>query len=115
MKRFGFTPRLVLFAALVGCKPPPPGATAPRPVANAMPAAERVAQTQAAKDGKRGAAELAYCVDTSGIPQNIRVLVPLEPEFDALAKETVASWRFEPATQGGVPVEQCTEVRIELR
>jgi periplasmic protein TonB len=106
---------LTLSLVMVGCKPAPATAVPPKPLANAMPDPERIATTQAAKDGTHGAVRIAYCVDTDGKPQDLRVVEGLEPEFDALALATVAAWRFEPATTGGVPVEQCTDVRIELR
>lgn len=106
---------LVLASLVLACKPPAPVVKAPTALDNAMPSPEDIAQTQAAKDGKQGAVRIAYCVDTDGKPQDIRVLEPLEPEFDALAVATVAAWRFEPATTDGVAFEQCTDVRISLR
>jgi protein TonB len=109
-------PRILLALLLAAaCKPPAPTLSPPTPLGNAMPAPERVAETQAAKDGKQGAVKIAYCIDTDGKPQDVRVVEPLEPEFDALALETVGAWRFEPATRDGAAVEQCTDVRIELR
>ena len=104
---------LALFA--IACKKPLPVVVAPKPLDNPMPAPERVSETQAAKDGKHGAVRIAFCVDTDGKPQGIRVTEPLEPEFDALAVETVAGWRFEAATKDGAAVEECTDVSIALR
>lgn len=108
-------PLIVLFAVVAACRPPTAVVVAPKPRDNAMPTPEQVSETQAAKDGKRGAVRVAYCVDTDGKPQELRVIEPLEPEFDALALRTVAGWRFEPATRDGVAFEQCTDIRVELR
>lgn len=109
-------PRILLALLFTAaCKPPAPTLSPATPLGNAMPDPERIAETQAAKDGKQGAVKIAYCIDTDGKPQDVRVVEPLEPEFDALALETVTGWRFEPATRDGAAVEACTDVRIELR
>jgi TonB family protein len=100
---------------LLGCKKPVPVVVSPQPIENPMPSAERIAETAAAKAERSGAARIAYCVDTGGATKDVRVLEAFEPEFDALAVETVQGWRFEPATRDGVAYEHCTDVRIELR
>lgn len=101
--------------AVLGCKKPLPVVNVPKPTHNAMPAAELIAETAAAKAGTNGAVKVGYCVDTDGKAQDVKVVEPFEPEFDALAVATVKDWRFEPATRDGVPYEHCTDVRIELR
>ena len=107
---------LVFFAlALVGCKKPLPVVVSPKAIENPMPSPERVAETAAAKAGRNGATKVGYCVSTTGKPEDVTVLEPFEPEFDALAVATVQSWIFEPATRDGVPYLHCTDVRIELR
>jgi len=107
---------LVLFVALAGgCRPQVPVAVAPKAVANPLPSAEQIAETQAAKDGRTGAVRIAYCVDPDGKAQDVKVVEPFEPSFDALAVDTVRTWTFEPATNDGVPFEQCTDTRIDLR
>ncbi len=106
---------LVGVAVMAACRPPAPVLVDPRPTANPMPSADAIAQTQAAKDGRQGAVRVAYCIDTDGVAQDVRVIEPFESEFDALAVTTVEGWRFEPATRDGLAYETCTNVRIELR
>jgi TonB family protein len=107
---------LVLVLLVVGgCRPPVPVVIAPKAVANPMPTAEQIGETQAAKDGRTGAVRIGYCVDPDGKPQDVKVLEPFEPSFDALALDTVRTWTFEPATKDGVAFEQCTDTRIDLR
>lgn len=101
--------------ALAGCKKPMPLVVSPHAIDNAMPDPARIAETAAAKAGQSGAVKIGYCVDTDGKPQEVTVLEPFEPEFDALAVATVQGWKFEPATRDGVPYLHCTDVRIELR
>lgn len=106
---------MLAVAVLAACRPPAPVLVDPRPVTNPMPSADAIAQTQAAKDGRQGAVRVAYCIDTDGVAQDVRVIEPFDPEFDALAVSTVTGWRFEPATRDGVAYETCSNVRIELR
>ncbi|MBX7079860.1 MAG: energy transducer TonB [Nannocystaceae bacterium] len=100
---------------LPGCRPPKPVVTAPKPVQTPMPDPAAIAATAAAKAGKQGAVRVAYCVDNEGHAVDVRASEPFDPEFDALAIETVKTWTFEPAQRDGLAVEQCTDVRIELR
>jgi TonB family protein len=104
-----------LLLLAVACRPPVPVVVAPKAVANPLPSAEQIAETQAAKDGRTGAVRIAYCVDPDGKAQDVKVIEPFEPQFDALAVETVRAWTFEPATKDGVAFEQCSDTRIDLR
>jgi TonB family protein len=106
---------LLVLVALVGCKKPVPVVVSPQAIENPMPSPEKVGQTAAAKAGKNGATKVGYCVSVEGKTEDVTVLEPFEPEFDALAVATVQSWRFEPATRDGQPYLHCTDVRIELR
>ena len=106
---------LLVGLAIVGCKKPLPVVVSPKAIENPMPAADAIAKTAAAKDGKSGAVKIGYCVGTEGKTEEVTVLEPFEPEFDALAVSTVQAWRFEPATRDGVPYLHCTDVRVELR
>jgi TonB family protein len=106
---------LLLLALAVACKKPVPVVVSPKAIENAMPSPEQVAETAAAKAGKNGATKVGYCVSTEGNTEDVTVLEPFEPEFDALAVATVQAWKFEPATRDGQPYLHCTDVRIELR
>jgi TonB family protein len=105
----------VAIVSLAACKKPPAKVIAPQPIENAMPAADRIAQTQAAKDGKAGKTVIAYCIATDGTTQDVKVTTAFEPSFDALALETVRAWTFRPASKDGVPYEECTDIDIEYR
>ena len=84
-------PRILLVLLLAAaCKPPAPTLSPATPLGNAMPDPERVAETQAAKDGKQGAVKIAYCIDTDGKPQDLRVVEPLEPALRGGAQQRVA-------------------------
>jgi TonB family protein len=104
-----------IVTALFGCKKPVPVVVTPKAIENPGPSAERIAETAAAKEKRSGATHVGYCVDAAGTTANVKVLEPFEPEFDALAVETVKGWTFEPATRDGVSYQHCTDVRIELR
>jgi protein TonB len=80
--------------------------SAPKPLETPMPDPAAIAATAAAKAGKQGAVRVAYCVDNEGHAVDVRAVEPFDPEFDALAIETVKGWRFEPAQRDGLAVEQ---------
>lgn len=112
MKHFALA---CIMTAAFGCKKPVPVVETPQPIENPGPSADRIAATAAAKEKRSGATRVGYCVDAMGTTADVKVLEPFEPEFDALAVETVKTWTFEPATRDGVAYQHCTDVRIELR
>jgi TonB family protein len=110
MRRF-----LLLALTIAACAKPVPKVVTPKAVENPLPDPERVAATNAAQEGKRGAVRLMYCVDVEGKAQRVTIKQTIDPEYDQLAVETVQQWTFEPATKDGVPYEHCSEVSIDFQ
>ncbi len=106
---------LLLAVVAAACAKPVPKIVTPKAIANPLPEPERVGATNAARAGKSGPVKVSYCVDTDGAAQDVAVKESVDPEYDAIAVETVKRWTFEPATKDGVPYEHCTEVSIEFR
>lgn len=70
-----------------------------------------------AKEEKRtGVCTLEMVIDEKGIPQDIKVIQSLAPDFDENAVNAVKQWRFSPATLKGKPVavRVKTEVNFQL-
>jgi protein TonB len=110
-----FTVLAVLVAAAAACPKPVPKIVTPKAIERPLPEPARVAETQAAQAGKSGSVRVAYCVDTDGKAQDVTVKESVDPEYDAIAMETVKRWTFEPATRDGVPYEHCSDVAIEFQ
>jgi TonB family protein len=51
-------------------------------------------------------------IGEDGCTHGVRVVRKLHPKLDQLAKDTVDSWKFSPATKDGRPV--MVKVRIEV-
>lgn len=105
----------MLSLVLLGCAKPAPTLRGPIDIETQPIDPDALAQTRAAKRGRSGSVQVAYCIDTGGRPTDIRVLKSLEPEVDALVVRTVEQWRFEPATRDGVPEATCTDYTFDLR
>jgi hypothetical protein len=58
--------------------------------------------------------EMEFAVDSSGlvVDSTARVLSSSNPEFAQLTRRTLSRWRYEPATKGGVAVQQVVRVRV---
>ena len=74
---------------------------APRPIFQPSP--------QYTKEAKRkkitGSCLIGATIDADGVPQNVRVVVSLEPSLDRSAIQAIETWRFDPALQDDdVPV-----------
>jgi periplasmic protein TonB len=110
---------LVLAAMLVfgaSCKKPEPALVSPREVETPGPDAARLAETQAAREGRSGSVKVAYCIDPEGETKDVEVVESFgDPQVDALVVQTVDAWRYQPATRDGVPFEQCTDYTFELQ
>ncbi|HET7535551.1 MAG TPA: TonB family protein [Candidatus Didemnitutus sp.] len=52
----------------------------------------------------QGLAEIAYIVDTKGVPRQVQVVSANHPAFAQAAQEAIAQWRFKPAMNDGKPV-----------
>jgi TonB family protein len=59
-----------------------------------------------------GEVTLALDVLPDGSTNNIRIVKSLDPALDQSAIETVASWKFKPATKAGIPLK--TEIKVEI-
>jgi TonB family protein len=64
------------------------------------------------KAHRRGTVVLDLVVDADGLPRDIRVSLPLSPEFDGAALDAVKKWKFSPATKDGKPV--ATQIKVEV-
>jgi TonB family protein len=60
----------------------------------------------------RGTVILDLVVDADGLPRDIKVYVPLSPEFDEAALDAVKKWKFSPATKDGKPI--ATQIKVEV-
>lgn len=54
-------------------------------------------------EGREGSAEVAFAVDTEGIPREITVRKSSRPEFGHALAAAMAHWRFRPAIKDGKP------------
>lgn len=77
-----------------------PGVTPPRVLQKAEPEYTAEARQQ----GVQGTLLLALTIDEQGRPVHISVISPIGFGLDERAVETVAKWRFAPATKDGKPV-----------
>ena len=64
------------------------------------------------KAHRRGTVVLDLVVDADGLPRDIKVYLPLSPEFDEAALDTVKKWKFSPATRDGKPI--ATQIEVEV-
>jgi TonB family protein len=64
------------------------------------------------KAHRRGTVVLDLVVDADGLPRDIKVNLPLSPEFDEAALNAVKKWKFSPATKDGKPV--ATQIKVEV-
>ena len=72
--------------------------------------------TTAAQQAKRkGTVRIALMVDQSGHTSNAFVIESLGIGLDEKAVEAVKTWRFRPATRGGVPVSTNATVVVDFR
>lgn len=60
----------------------------------------------------QGTVSLRLAVDATGVPNNIRIIVPVGCGLDEQARRTVAGWRFSPAERDGQPVT--SEIAVEV-
>jgi len=66
----------------------------------------------ARKNKLTGTLILALVVDTTGVPRDIQVALPLGCGFDANAVATVGTWKFQPAKKDGRPV--ACQIAVEV-
>lgn len=105
----------------------PPPAPVPAPQAQPEPAREPVRTApkllqqapapytdQARAAGIQGAVLLSVDIDERGFPVRARVLKPLDPGLDRSAIQSLAGWRFQPATADGKPVGATVNVEVKF-
>ena len=97
--------------------PPPPK---PKPIAKVVPPVALTSNkaltypNQARRAQVEGTVVVTFTVQRDGTVSNIRI-VSGPVELAQFVAKTVATWRFQPATQGGVPVAFNKTVRIQFR
>ena len=97
---------------------PSPGGVAPAPVRKAPRVLRETpaAYTQEAlRSGIEGVVVLAVDIDERGIPRTARVIRSLDQGLDQQAIQSLAGWRFAPATVDGVPAASTANVEIVFR
>jgi protein TonB len=57
---------------------------------------------------------LSLVVNSAGLPDDIKVLRTLSPEFDEAALDAVKKWRFSPGTRDGKPVAMQIKVEVNF-
>jgi len=79
-----------------------PGVVSPQAVYSPSPEFSEAAR----KSGESGTVILSLIVDTSGSPQDIRILCSSIPDMNEVSIETLKLWKFTPGTKDGeaVPV-----------
>jgi len=94
---------------------PPPGSplseVSPHPIFAPDPSYPDAARLR----GVSGEVTLAVDVLPDGSTNNIRIVKSLDPALDQAAVETVARWKFKPATKGGIPVKAEVKVAVSFR
>lgn len=97
---------------------PPEPAPAPREPVRTPPRAVQTAAAaytpEALQKGVEGSVLLSVDIDEQGIPRRARVLRSLEPGLDRKAIESLAGWRFTPATEDGKPVASTANVEVDF-
>jgi TonB family protein len=70
---------------------------------------------EALRRGIEGVVVLAVDIDERGIPRTARVIRSLDQGLDQQAIQSLAGWRFAPATVDGVPSASTANVEIVFR
>lgn len=106
-------------AAAAPPKPEPAAPQPPREPVRTPPRAVRTAPAaytpEALKQGIEGSVLLSVDIDEQGIPRRARVLRSLDPGLDRKAIESLAGWRFEPATEDGRAVPSTANVEVSFQ
>ena len=72
--------------------------------------------TDAAREAKyQGICSISLIVDRNGLPQNAKVLKPLDYGLDQNALAAVNKYRFKPAVKSGEPVSVMITVKVNFR
>jgi len=109
-------------AAAAQPEPAPPPAPAAAPAREPVRTPPRAVQTapaaytpEALQQGIEGSVLLSVDIDEQGVPRRARVLRSLEPGLDRKAIESLAGWRFAPATEDGKAVPSTANVEVNFQ
>jgi TonB family protein len=100
----------------IAAKPAPVDASSPEVV---TPRAIYKPEPQYTEDAKiakiQGSVRLSLVIDEQGRPDDIKVVLSLDPGLDQQAIEAVRQWQFAPATKDGVPVPVTALIEVNFR
>lgn len=65
--------------------------------------------------GIQGSVRLRPVVDANGCAHDVRVVKKVHPQLDEVAKQTVKTWKFEPALKDGRPVKVQIELEVPFK
>ncbi len=65
--------------------------------------------------GIQGTVGLEAVVNEKGCTETLKVVEKLNPTFDQLAEQMVASWRFKPAMKVSRPVRVKVQIPVEFK
>ena len=65
--------------------------------------------------GIQGTVIVEAVVNEKGCAESVRVVKNLNPQLDEIAKQSVNSWKFTPATKDGRPVAVMVRIPVEFK
>ena len=65
--------------------------------------------------GIEGTLEVMLIIETDGSVMSVEIVKSPHPSFTAAARDMIATWRFQPATNNGIPVRVRAVQSIEFR
>jgi len=65
--------------------------------------------------GVQGAVLIGAIIGENGCTQSVWVARKLHPTLDRIAKQTVNSWKFSPATKDGKPVKVMVQITVDFK
>lgn len=65
--------------------------------------------------GIQGTVLIQAIVSEKGCTESVTVVQKLNPQLDEIAKQTVSSWKFSPATKDGKPVRVIVQIPLEFK
>jgi TonB family protein len=89
-----------------------------KPLYSPDPSREEIGRTRTGLGAQRpGNVRVEFCIDVNGKVARARVTkrFPGDDEIDAIARRTVAKWRFKPMLVAGRPRAACSAVNFEIR
>lgn len=95
-------------------KPPEPPREPVRTPPRVLQTAPAAYTPEAMQKGIEGKVLLSVDIDDHGVPRRARVLRSLDPGLDRKAIESLAGWRFSPATEDGRPVAFTANVEVNF-